>query len=218
MFGGLESDDYINRFVQLYKERTQAFVRKDVPRIVSVLRENLDLEAIPSGARIVCLGIGEGLEVLALRQVFPNASKMLGVDTQIPSTDGLERIESAGAIFEPLSAGNTTGIIRLLDDQPPDLVICRHPRIYKAIEGEGLVLTDSADRWAKILIAWGKIMTAQNGQLLVTTYFVKDRDLLAEQMHVAGLNPSTGESAYGYPVGEFADFDMKTDGFTLHVS
>ena len=41
---------------------------------------------------------------------------------------------------------------------------------------------------------------------------------LAEQMHVAGLNPSMGESAYGNPVGEFAEFDMKTDGFILHVS
>lgn len=217
MFGGLESEDHITKFIQLYKERTQAFVRKDVPRIVSVLRENLDLEAIPSGARIACLGIGEGLEALALRQVFPKAKQILGVDTQTPSPDGLKRIESAGAVFRPLSADNTTGIIRHFDNQPPDLLICRHPNIYRAITEEGLILSNTADLWTKALINWGKIMTAQRGQLLVTTYFAGDRDHLAEQMHVADLNPSTGESAYGNLVGEFADYDMRTDGYTLHL-
>lgn len=217
MFGGLESDDYITKFVQLYKERTQAFVRKDVLRIVKVFEENLDLEAITSGARIACLGIGEGLEAPALRQVFPEAKKILGVDTQTPSPDGLERIESAGAVFEPLSADNTAGIIRLLDSQP-DLVICRHPNIYRVITDEGLVFSNTADFWTKALINWGKIMTAHQGQLLVTTYFAADRDHLAEQMRASSLNPSTGESAYGYPVGEYADFDMRTDGYTIHVS
>lgn len=52
---------------------------------------------------------------------------------------------------------------------------------------------------------------------MILTYFADDMDHLAEQMRATGLNPSTGESAYGNPVGEFADYDMRTDGYTLHL-
>ena len=217
MFGRPEDDDPASMFARAYLEAGQAFEESDVGRIANVLRENLDLNLIPHQVRICCLGVGEGIEALALRKVFPDAEIILGVDTELPTRHGLDCIKRAGAKFECADAGNMEKIVELLGDQQPDLVICRNPNIYRVVRGKELVLSGFEDERASILGGWARIMTALRRQLLVTTYFAKDRDFLAEFMKSIGIDPIIGESAYENPVPEFDRWGMKTDGYILKV-
>jgi len=178
------------------------------------------LRPIPTNGSVIALAAGGCEELLQLRPFVGEAAKIHAFDIIQPRRFGPEILSFSAAKFHQANIKNVSRVLRLAGGTP-DLIICRHPRIFETFkEASGKI--EYNEWWLKTLSEYAR-QIRDKGQMLITTFTEIEQMLLVEEMRKQGLSPSA-ESNYFAPanlckVYQFSAETVPTrpDGFTVLI-
>lgn len=181
-----------------------------------------NLSPIPERGTICSLGVGcrghwLAIELLHIRDFVGPQARLYAFDIEKLGPEALLHTEVTNTKFHRADIRDTGKIIKLMGGEPPNLVICRHPRVIKAIDQNGIVVQLNK-WWAETLTHWGLLVRGR-GQMLVTTFTEIERDIIAGKMRQVGLAPTLDENDFAPSQLStiFARIKARFDGFTIKL-
>lgn len=197
-------------------------LRKECAWIPTVLKAYLP--PIKANALVCCVPMGNGIELVHVRDfVGPNA-KIYGVDMEskveyggIPNFNEIA-IVASGSYFIRGDIRNLNQMMRQMT-ATPDVVITRHPQIIEQVEiSTGRILKQN-DWWLAPLAALAKRVKEKGGSFLATCYLLPERDLLAEALTKRKLKPELFENDFSPQEywDQAGSLTRKPDGFVVRV-
>lgn len=197
-------------------------LRKECAWIPTVLKAYLP--PIKSNALVCCVPMGNGIELVHVRDIVGPNAKIYGVDIEskveyggIPNFNDIATVISGSYPIR----GDIRNLNQLMRQMTatPDVVISRHPQIIEQVEiSTGRILKQN-DWWLAPLAALAKRVNEKGGAFLATCYLLPERDMLAMALATRGLKPELFENDFS-PQEYWAQagpLTRKPDGFILRV-
>ncbi len=197
-------------------------LRKEFAWVPTVLKAYLP--PIKSNAHVCCAPIGNGIELIHVRDFVGPDAKIYGVDMEskveyagIPNFNEIS-IVASGSYFIQGDIRNLNQMMHQMT-RTPDVVISRHPQIIDQVEMETGRILKQNDWWLNPLAALAKRVKEKGGTFLATCYLLPERDMLAEALAKRGLKPELFENDFSPQEywAQAGSLTRKPDGFVVRV-